>query len=318
MSANLTVQVGPLTLKNPVLTASGTFGFGQEYAEFLDLSRLGGVMVKATALQPRAGNPAPRIIETPAGMLNAIGLQNPGLDEVIAHKLPFLAGFDTAIIVNIAGQSIEEYVELARRLSPFGRGPARPQAAPGAGLLDALELNISCPNVKVGGMQFGVDPALTEDLVAAVRQVTRLPLITKLSPNVTDVVQMAQAAVRGGTDALSLINTLLGMSIDVERRRPALANVTGGLSGPAIRPVAVRMVWQVARELPHVPIIGMGGIMCARDALEFILAGATAVAVGTANFVDPQASVKVVEGLAAWCQAHGVAAVTELVGAAQR
>jgi dihydroorotate dehydrogenase (NAD+) catalytic subunit len=301
---DLGTRVAGLALKNPVLVASGTFGFGEEYAGFYDLSRLGGVMVKGTTLEPRDGNCSPRVYETPAGMLNAIGLQNPGVDEVIARKLPFLAAYDTAVIVNISGHSVEDYVALAQRLS-------------GVAGVHALELNISCPNVKTGGMQFGVDPVMTRDLVQAVRGATALPLITKLSPNVTDIVQMARVAVEGGTDAVSLINTLLGLAIDVDRRRPVLANVTGGLSGPAIRPVAVRMVWQVAREV-QVPIIGMGGIMCAQDALEFILAGASAVAVGAANFVDPLAAVKVVEGLEAYCQRTGVARLSELVGAAQR
>jgi dihydroorotate dehydrogenase (NAD+) catalytic subunit len=310
MPVDMTARLGPLTLKNPVLTASGTFGFGEEYATYFDLSRLGGVMVKGTTLHERPGNAAPRVMETPAGMLNAIGLQNPGVDAVIAHKLPWLAQFDTAVIVNISGDRIEDYVETARRLQCANDAARRP-------LLAAIELNISCPNVKTGGMAFGVDPVLTRELVAAVRQATSLPLLTKLSPNVTDIVTMARAAAEGGTDALSLINTLLGMSIDVQRRRPVLANVTGGLSGPAIRPVAVRMVWQVARELP-VPIVGMGGIASAHDALEFLLAGASAVAVGTANFVDPLASIKVLEGLEQWCESEGVARLSEVVGAAQR
>ena len=304
MPVDMAVRLGPLALKNPVLVASGTFGFGEEYAEFVDLSRLGGIMLKGATLRPRPGNPPPRIVETPAGMLNAIGLQNPGIDAVIDHKLPFLSQFDTAVIVNISGESIEEYVELARRLDQ-------------ASGVAAIEINISCPNVKVGGMQFGVDPALTKGLVSAVRGATKLPLITKLSPNVTDIVAMARAAAQGGADILSLTNTLIGMSIDVERRRPVLANTTGGLSGPAIRPVAVRMVWQVAHEL-DTPIIGMGGIMAARDALEFILAGASAIAVGTANFVDPAASVKVLEGIERHCREREVAAVSQLVAGAQR
>lgn len=322
MPVDLTTQLGPLCLKNPVLVASGTFGYGEEYAPLLDLSRLGGVMVKGTTLHPRTGNPPPRVAETPAGMLNAIGLQNPGLEAVMAHKLPFLAQFDTAVIVNISGESVAEYVELAGRLNQLHTAQALPPV-PGSksetplqgGRVDALELNISCPNVSAGGMQFGVDPDLTRELVRQVRGATRLPLITKLSPNVTDIVAMARAAVEGGTDILSLVNTFVGLAIDVERRRPVLGNVTGGLSGPAIRPLAVRMVWQVARAV-QVPIIGMGGIMCARDALEFILAGASAVAVGTASFVDPLASVKVVEGIEAYCARHGVTAVRELVGAA--
>jgi dihydroorotate dehydrogenase (NAD+) catalytic subunit len=310
MAVDLTATLGPLTLKNPVLTASGTFGFGEEYAAYFDLGRLGGITVKGTTLLPRHGNAPPRVMETPAGMLNAIGLQNPGVDAVIAHKLPWLRQFDTAVIVNISGDRIEEYVEAARRLQ-------RAHDQSQGGLLAAIELNVSCPNVKTGGMAFGVDPVLTRELVTAVREVTRLPLLTKLSPNVTDIVTMARAAVEGGSDGLSLINTLLGMSIDVQRRRPMLANVTGGLSGPAIRPVAVRMVWQVARELA-VPIVGMGGIVSAHDALEFILAGASAIAVGTANFVDPLASIKVLEGLEQWCEREGVTSLQELVGAAQR
>ncbi len=304
MAADMTTRLGPLTLKNPVLVASGTFGFGEEYSEFLDLSSLGGIMVKGTTLEPRQGNAPPRVTETPAGMLNAIGLQNPGIDAVIDEKLPFLAQFDTAVIVNISGEKIEDYEQLAGRLDSV------------AGV-HALEINISCPNVKIGGMQFGVDPVLTRELVGAVRRATSLPLITKLSPNVTDIAGMAKAAVEGGTDIISLINTLLGMSIDVDRRRPTLSNTTGGLSGPAIRPVAVRMVWQVAREL-DVPIIGMGGIMTARDALEFILAGASAVAVGTANFVEPRAGAQVVEGIREYCTRAGIADLAQLIGAANR
>lgn len=302
MSVNLETKLGALNLKNPVLTASGTFGFGEEYAQYFDLSQLGGIMVKGTTLHAREGNPAPRITETPAGMLNAIGLQNPGLDVVLNEKLLFLRQFDTTVIVNISGQSIDEYVILARRLSDVTG-------------VHALELNISCPNVKVGGMQFGVEPSLTRELVSAVREVTPLPLITKLSPNVTDIVAMAQAAVEGGTDIISLINTLLGMAIDVDRRRPVLANMTGGLSGPAIRPVAVRMVWQVAQAV-KVPIIGMGGIMNTHDALEFILAGASAIAVGTGNFINPTTSLQVIEGLKEYCTSQGISKLSELTGAA--
>lgn len=301
MTPDLSTRVSTVQFKNPVLAASGTFGYGEEYAEFYDLSVLGGVIVKGTTLEPREGNPPPRVAETPAGMLNAIGLQNPGIDVVLAEKLPFLARFDTQIIVNISGRTVDEYVELARRLD----------AAPAVA---AVEVNVSCPNVEMGGMQFGVDAALTRDLVQAVRGATALPLFVKLSPNVTDIVAMGKAAVEGGADALCVVNTLLGMAIDVERRRPLLANVTGGLSGPAIRPVAVRMVWRLARELTA-PIIGSGGIMCARDALEFILAGACAVAVGTANFVDPRAALKVAEGLRDFCVGHGISRLADLVGA---
>jgi len=285
-----------------VLVASGTFGFGEEYAELVDISRLGGICTKAVTLAPRAGNPQPRIWETPAGMLNAIGWQNPGLEVFLEEKLPTLRQYEVPIIVNVAGETRAEYVELAARLDNVAA-------------ISALELNISCPNVEHGGLQFGVAPDLTEDLVGAVRQVTDHVLITKLSPNVTDVSAIAQAAVAGGSDALSLINTLVGMAIDVEGRRPALANITGGLSGPAIRPVAVRMTWQVA-EAVDVPIIGMGGIITAEDALQFIMAGASAVAVGTANFVEPTAALSVIDGLIEYCRHHNVARITDLTGAA--
>lgn len=285
-----------------MLVASGTFGFGEEYAELVDISQLGGICTKAVTLAPRAGNPQPRIWETPAGMLNAIGWQNPGLKVFLEEKLPALRQYGVPIIVNLAGETVEEYVQLAARLD-------------GIAGISALELNISCPNVSRGGLQFGVDADLTEGVVRAVRQATDHVLITKLSPNVTDITTLAQAAVAGGSDALSLINTLVGMAIDVERRRPALANVTGGLSGPAIRPVAVRMTWQVA-EAVDVPIIGMGGIVTSDDALQFIMAGASAVAVGTANFVDPMAAVSVIKGLVEYCHRHNVATITDLVGAA--
>lgn len=290
-------------MKNPVMTASGTFGWGTEYEPYLDLSELGVIVVKATTLHPRAGNPPPRVTETPAGMLNAIGLQNPGVDAVIAEKLPPLQRYETPIIVNIAGDSVDDYVEVARRLTQ-------------SGLCSALEINASCPNCERGGMLFGLEPESLSALVRVVRQATTLPLITKLSPNVTDIVALARAAVEAGSDALSLINTLVGMAIDVERRRPKLGNITGGLSGPAIRPVAVRMVWQVYAAGLGVPIIGMGGIMEARDALEFILAGADAVAIGTGTFVTPQASIEVVAGLRDYCQRHGVERLQDLVGAA--
>ncbi len=299
---DLSTQLGPLSLRNPVVTASGTFGFGQEYAAFMGLSRLGAITTKATTLLPKEGNPSPRICETPAGMLNAIGLQNPGIDEFFSAKLPFLREAGTTVIVNIAGDRVEDYVTLASRLDE-ARG------------VDALELNVSCPNVAHGGMQFGISAPAISELVGAVRAVTKLPLITKLSPNVTDIVSMARAAVEAGSDILSLINTLVGIAIDVDRRRPVLANITGGLSGPAIRPVAVRMVWQVWAEL-KVPIIGMGGVMTAGDALEFILAGATAVGIGTGNFVDPATGTRVIDGLHDYCEAGGIASISELIGAA--
>lgn len=305
IAPDLSVEVAGLRLKNPVLTASGTFGWGTEYADLVDLSGLGAVVVKATTLLPRAGNAPPRLVETPAGMLNAIGLQNPGVDVVVREKLPPLADCGAPVIVNIAGETVDDYVAAAERLSE-------------SPVVSALEINASCPNTERGGMQFGLEPGPLAQLVSAVRAVTSLPLITKLSPNVTDIVPLARAAVEAGTDALSLINTLLGMAIDTERRRPKLANVTGGLSGPAIRPVAVRMVWQVAAAELGVPLIGMGGIMSADDAVEFILAGATAVAVGTATFVAPDTCHRVVEGIAAYCVRHGLSSIREIVGAAHR
>ena len=302
-SVDLSVNLAGLRLAHPVLVASGTFGYGTEYADLVDVSALGALVTKAVTLEPREGHPPPRICETPAGMLNAIGLQNPGVEAFVREKLPALRELGVPIIVNVAGRETAEYVAVARRLVE-AEGVA------------ALELNISCPNVKAGGMHYGVDPALTAELVGAVRATCSLPLITKLSPNVTDIVPVARAAVDAGSDALSLINTLVGMAIDVERRRPVLANVTGGLSGPAIRPVAVRMVWEVARAV-SVPVIGMGGIMTGRDALEFLLAGATAVAVGTANFVNPDTTAQVLAGLREYCARHGVARLRDLIGAAR-
>lgn len=301
---DLSVEIAGLQLHNPVMTASGTFGWGVEYDSLVNVSNLGAICVKATTTRPRAGNTPPRVTETPAGMLNAIGLQNPGIDVVLAEKLPPLEKYHVPVIVNIAGDSIDDYVELAQRLSPVR-------------VVSALEINISCPNCEEGGMQFGIDPASVTKLVGAVREATRLPLITKLSPNVTDIVSIARAAVEGGSDALSLINTLIGMSIDVERCRPKLGNITGGLSGPAIRPVAVRMVWQVYQAKLGVPLIGMGGIMNASDALEFIMAGANAVAVGTGNFVNPRTCEEVIRGIDLYCQRHKILSVRELIGAAQ-
>ena len=298
---DLSVSIGDLRLKNPVMTASGTFGYGVEYAEFFDIGKLGAVVIKAATLQPRVGNPPPRVAETAAGMLNAIGLENPGAEAIIAEKLPALAEYDVPIVVNLAGESVDEYVQLAEMFSACEH-------------VDALELNISCPNVK-DGMAFGTSPELTAELVAQVREVTRLPLITKLSPNVTDITEIAVAAVDAGSDALSVINTLVGMSIDVERRQPLLGNVTGGLSGPAIKPVAVRCVWQVYEEV-EVPIIGMGGIMDTDDALEFIMAGASAVAVGTATFTNPTTSMEIVAGLQVYLSEHDVPDVKSLVGVA--
>lgn len=298
----LAVNLGGIAMNNPVTTASGTFGFGFEYASLVDLKQLGAITVKAITREPRPGNPPPRIAETAAGMLNAIGLQNPGVDAFITDYLPRLRQLGTPIIANIAGNTVEEYAEVAGRLDA-------------AGGLAGLEINISCPNVKQGGIQFGTDPAAAAGVVKAVRASTRLPLIAKLSPNVTDIVAIAGSVAEAGADALSLINTLLGMAIDVRTRRPVLANVVGGLSGPAIKPVALRMVWQVSQAV-DLPILGMGGITTAEDALEFILAGATAVAVGTANFLNPRATTDIIQGLKEYCQHQGISDINDLVGLA--
>ncbi len=302
MTADISVKIGVLELKNPVMTASGTFGYGEEYAEFLDLSRLGAVVVKGLSLMPKEGNPPPRIVETASGMLNAIGLQNIGIERFIYEKLPFLRTYDTQIIVNFFGDSIDEYVAAAERLS----------AVDG---IHGLEMNISCPNKQEGWCIFGTDPGVTSQVVGAVRKATRLPLIVKLSPNVTDISLMAKAAADAGADALSVINTLTGMAIDIRTRKPKLANRTGGLSGPAIKPVAVRMVYEVYKAV-DVPIIGMGGIMNAEDALEFIIAGASAVAVGTANFIRPTVSVDIIDGITAFLAQEHIADINSLRGTA--
>ena len=300
---DMRVRIGALELRNPVMTASGTFGSGREYADFVRLDRLGAVVTKGVSLEPWAGNDSPRIAETPSGMLNSIGLQNPGVEVFCAGDLAWLAGQDVPVIVNVVGHSLEEYAAVAARLD-------------GEAAVAALELNISCPNVYAGGMAFGTSCASAAEVTRAVRAVSSKPLVVKLSPNVTDITEIARAVEAEGADAVSLINTLLGMAIDTRTFRPKLARGVGGLSGPAIRPVAVRMVWQVARAV-SVPVIGMGGIMCAEDAVEFMLAGATAVAVGTASFVDPEATVRIVEGLERFCAERGMAAVRELVGAVQ-
>lgn len=297
---NLSVDIAGVTLKNPVMTCSGTFGSGMEYSEFVDLSRLGAVVTKGVANVPWTGNPTPRIAEVSSGMLNAIGLQNPGIDVFAERDIPFLKQYDTKIVVNVCGRSEEDYVEVVERL---GEEP-----------VDLLEINISCPNVKEGGIAFGQNPKAAYAITKAVKAKAKQPVIMKLSPNVTDITEMAKAVEAAGADAVSLINTLTGMKIDIHRRAFALANKTGGLSGPAIKPVAVRMVYQVAQAV-QVPIIGMGGICNAEDALEFILAGATAVAVGTANFHDPMASVQVAEGIAAYMERYGVSDIRELIGA---
>ena len=300
--ADLTTILGPLKLPNPVLVASGTFGYGMEYGTYIDLDQLGGLVVKGTTLEPRRGNTPPRIVETPAGLLNSVGLQNPGVDAVIREELPKIKGLKCPVIVNIAGSTVDEYAEVAARLND------QPTVA-------ALEVNISCPNVKEGGMAFGTDPVMVREVVQAVRESTTLPLICKLSPNVGDIVQVAGAAVEAGAQILSLINTVLGMSIDVQARRPVLANTFGGLSGPAIRPIAVRMVWEVYAAL-GVPIIGMGGITSGQDALEFILAGAGAIAVGSANFTDPGVCLTIIRELEEYVESQGLGELSSLVGAA--
>jgi dihydroorotate dehydrogenase (NAD+) catalytic subunit len=296
----MNISLGPLHLANPVMTASGTFGYGAEFINLVDLQRLGALVVKGISLEPRPGNPPPRIVETPCGMLNAIGLENVGLDRFIHQKMPFLRTSRSRIIVNILGDSIDEYALLAEKLTQV------------AGV-DGLEVNISCPNVKQGGVAFGTDPRMAAAVTRAVRRATGLPLIIKLSPNVSDIQAMARAAAEEGADAVSLINTLLGMAIDLRTRRPRLANVVGGLSGPAIKPVALRMVWQVAQAV-RIPVIGIGGIMTAEDALEFIVAGAHAVQVGTANFINPEAAGEIVDGISNYLQVQNIASLTELRG----
>jgi len=298
---NTSVKLGKLVLRNPVMTGSGTFGFGNEMSGIVDLEKLGAVVVKSTSREPRLGNPTTRIVETSSGILNAIGLQNGGIDNFIEEKLPFLRQYDVPIIVNLVGYEVADYVYLAERLTE-------------AGGVHGLEINISCPNVK-HGCDFSVDPRLTEELITEVRKATDLTLITKLSPNVTDIVSIGRAAWNAGSDALSLINTLLGTAIDVRKRKFRLANVTGGLSGPAIKPIALRMVWQVHNALPDAPLVGMGGIMTGTDAVEFMLAGATAVAVGTATFVRPTATTDVVAGIEEYMAREGVEDINELIGA---
>ncbi|MFW5901636.1 MAG: dihydroorotate dehydrogenase [Thermodesulfobacteriota bacterium] len=303
MEPLLNVDIGGLALKNPVMTASGTFGFGREFESLVDLNRLGAVIVKGLSREPSAGNPPPRIAETPCGLLNAIGLENIGINAFIEEKLPYLKQFDTAVVVNVYGKSPEAYADVAERCET------------GAGI-DALEVNISCPNVKAGGVSFGVDPAAAAEVIAAVREKTGKPLIAKLSPNVTDIVCIAEAVASAGATAVSLINTITGMAVDISSRRPKLGNITGGLSGPAIKPVALRMVWQVAAAV-SLPVIGIGGIATWSDALEFIIAGASAVQVGTANFTNPAASMEIIDGLRGYLEKEGIARVSELVGSLQ-
>jgi len=297
---DLSVDIGGIRLQNPVMTASGTFGYGREFEGLVDLNRLGAIVVKGLSLMPARGNPPPRIVETPCGMLNAIGLENVGLEAFVAEKLPYLETLSVPVIANIYGKTVEEYVRLAERIDALEA-------------VAALEVNISCPNVKAGGVAFGVDPAAARTVIAAVRRATGKPLIAKLSPNVTDITEIARQAEAAGADALSLINTLTGMAVDVDTRKPVLANITGGLSGPAVKPVALRMVWQTARAV-GVPVIGIGGIMTPRDALEFLIAGASAVQVGTANFVNPRATMEILDGIASYLIKHHINKAEDIIG----
>ena len=297
---DLSVEIGKLKLKNPIMTASGTFGYGEEFADFIDLNRLGGIIVEGTTLHHREGNPYPRMAETPSGMLNAVGLQNKGVDYFIEHIYPRIKDLDTQVIVNVSGSCIDDYVAVCEKLSPLDK-------------VAAVEINISCPNVKQGGMGFGTTCSGAESVTSAVRKAYDGTMIVKLTPNVTDITEIARAVEAAGTDAVSLTNTFLGMAIDVEKRRPMLSTITGGLSGPCIRPIAVRMVWQVANAV-KVPVVGLGGIASGRDAIEFLLAGATAVQIGTANFVDPQVTVKAIDYIEDYLKRHQIASVHELIG----
>lgn len=300
MKPDTTVNIARVKFSNPVLVASGTFGYGEEYKPLINLNKLGGIVTKSITLEPREGHPPSRTFETPCGMLNAIGLTNVGVDKFIKEKLPFLRSLKTKVIVNVAGSTVGEYVEVVRRLNRTTG-------------IDMLEINISCPNVKEGGIAFGSKAKSAYDCIKAVRKNTSYPIIAKLSPNVTDIVEIANAVETAGADAISLINTLVGLAIDIEKMRPVLGNVTGGLSGPAIKPVALAMVWKVAKAV-RVPVIGMGGIMNTEDALEFILAGASMIQVGTANFVDPQTSIQIINGLSAYCKKKRIEKITNLVG----
>lgn len=297
---DLSVEIGKLKLKNPIMTASGTFGYGEEFADFIDLNRLGGIIVKGTTLHHREGNPYPRMAETPSGMLNAVGLQNKGVDYFIEHIYPCIKDLDTRVIVNVSGSCIDDYVAVCEKLSPLDK-------------VAAVEINISCPNVKQGGMGFGTTCSGAESVTSAVRKAYDGTMIVKLTPNVTDITEIARAVEAAGADAVSLTNTFLGMAIDVEKRKPMLSTITGGLSGPCIRPIAVRMVWQVANAV-KVPVVGLGGIASGRDAIEFLLAGATAVQIGTANFVDPQVTVKAIDYIEDYLKRHQIASVRELIG----
>lgn len=298
---NLSVDLGAgLKMTNPVLTASGTFGFGHEYSDFVNLDRLGGFIVKGTTLEPREGNPSPRMCETPSGMINAVGLQNKGVDYFVENIYPTLTDFTSEVIVNVSGAKLDDYVAVAEKLAPLEK-------------IHAIEVNISCPNVKAGGMAFGTSTAGASEITSAIRKVWPRHLIVKLSPNVTDITEIALAAEGAGADSVSLVNTFLAMDIDVEKRRPVLSTITGGLSGPCIRPIAVRMVWQVAKKV-KIPVIGIGGICNAADALQFIMAGATAVEIGMANFIDPAVTIKVIEGIEDYCRRHNISDINELRG----
>lgn len=299
--ADLSVNIGELQMKNPVMTASGTFGYGEEYADFVDLSRIGGIIVKGTTLHKREGNPYPRMAETPSGMLNAVGLQNKGVQHFVDHIYPRIKDIQACMIVNVSGSMVDDYMKTAEIINELVNIPA-------------IELNISCPNVKQGGMAFGITPQGAEEVVKAVRSVYKKTLIVKLSPNVTDIAEIARAVENAGADSVSLINTLLGMAIDAERRRPVLSTVTGGMSGAAVKPIALRMVWQVAKAV-KIPVIGLGGIMNWKDAVEFMLAGASAIQIGTANFIDPCVTIKVIDGINDYLDRHGFKSVKEIVGA---
>ena len=299
--ADLSVNIGELQMKNPVMTASGTFGYGEEYADFVDLSRIGGIIVKGTTLHKREGNPYPRMAETPSGMLNAVGLQNKGVQHFVDHIYPRIKDIQTCMIVNVSGSTVDDYMKTAEIINELVNIPA-------------IELNISCPNVKQGGMAFGITPQGAEEVVKAVRSVYKKTLIVKLSPNVTDIAEIARAVENAGADSVSLINTLLGMAIDAERRRPVLSTVTGGMSGAAVKPIALRMVWQVAKTV-KIPVIGLGGIMNWKDAVEFMLAAASAILIGTANFIDPCVTIKVIDGINDYLDRHGFKSVKEIVGA---
>lgn len=299
--ADLNVNIGKLQMKNPVMTASGTFGYGEEFEDFIDLTRIGGILVKGTTLHKREGNPYPRMAETPSGMLNAVGLQNKGVDYFVEHIYPRIKDIDTNIIVNVSGSAVEDYVKTAEIINELDKIPA-------------IELNISCPNVKQGGMAFGVLAKGASEVVKAVRSAYKKTLIVKLSPNVTDITEIARAAEESGADSVSLINTILGMAIDAERRRPVLSTITGGLSGAAVKPIALRMVWQVAKAV-KIPVIGLGGIMDWKDAVEFLLAGASAIQIGTANFIDPEVTVKVADGINNYLDRHGYSSVKDIIGA---